>query len=608
MTGYDKQNWSPFHRLRFGSLMLRNFGLNLLLVILPMLLIVWLGFTSLQDEMNARVMRMNIDLLNKSAMVTDNLMTSIEELTVQASRQRAVREVLALSAEDPGMETASANALSAIRNFTATSPYIVSFTLYSEVSDFFLESTVGTAIPLEKYRRPDVWYDINKIHPMTSPYILTDAENMLLFCSPIYGGNGTRLGLLVFDVYLQNIRMLLESADALEQGTFFILDNDNQVMYCSQLGYWQMPKEQQHSYRDAVLHVLPGETKLVITDELRIISVVGSTHRSWKYAFITSQPLYRQETSMLRTYLITAAILGGVVCLLSSYIITRVTYRPVKKIIDIIEDPENSAESGSTTESREMLYITGHILASLSSKSQADQELTERLQALKKAQALALQFQIDPHFLYNTMEIINWSAIAEIGIDNRTSKLVTSVAKLYRICLDKDNMILSLKEEMNFLRLYLDVLNARFGSRIQVVWEIPEELHNSRIIKMCMQPLVENAVNHALKPQNYTGTLRILAWREAEKLCVAVEDDGLGIPGPRLKEINTKLQNREERASTHIGLQNVNERVKLIYGNEYGVSLQQVDGADKRGTRAIITFPYTESEFDLSTESEGNNE
>ncbi|MBO5197887.1 MAG: sensor histidine kinase [Lachnospiraceae bacterium] len=591
MRKKNKSAWHYIKRYKFNSLLIRNFGYVMLFVMLPLMLVVWIGYTQFNEEMNDRMMDMNEELLQKSVVVTDNVMQGIVDLLEQMAEQKDILDAIEYQHTDITYYNSVLKVTNLIKEYTQLNQYIKATYIYSNVNGQII--TGETVRQAKQYTDKGKWYYIYKSVPMESQYVLVNNEHSILFCKPVFSGAGEGIGVIVFDVDLQKIRELLESENISQNGIFFVVDISGQVMYCNQSNYFSLDEKERSEYKDAIGQVKPGDTKYSAENDPQFISVMESIHKSWRYALVTEQPKYKEEVRVLKTFLVSSLLTGVLTSILAAYVITFITYRPVKKILSVIEKPQMyGKDKEATKQSNELLYITSNILNTLNSKKQMNEELEKRMDSLHRAQSLALQFQIDPHFLYNTLETIKWSAIEEMGMGNKTSKLITKVAKLYRIGLEANNAILTLREELDFLKLYVDVLNARFGEKIQFEWEIDESLYDCSVIKMCVQPLVENAVNHGLKPGGYYGTIRICAYQEDGKLCISVEDDGEGISAAKIQELNQKLQARRGFEESRVGLHNVNERIKLIYGNEYGVTLSSEKEDDKTGTKAVITFPY----------------
>ncbi len=219
----------------------------------------------------------------------------------------------------------------------------------------------------------------------------------------------------------------------------------------------------------------------------------------------------------------------------------------------------------------------------------------KKVQALKrKAELRALQAQINPHFLYNTLNTITWQA-ADQGA-SEISVLSNSLGKFFRVSLSKGKEVITIQEEMEHVCSYLEIQKIRYKSKIYYEISIPEEIRRMSIVKLVLQPLVENSLYHGIKMKENQGCIRISAVLQEDgygvpgiKICV--EDDGLGIDREKLEQLNEGLSQCITDSNSGYGIYNVNERLKLYYGEAYGLTLESRQG---EGTRAIIVIPAQE--------------
>ena len=193
-----------------------------------------------------------------------------------------------------------------------------------------------------------------------------------------------------------------------------------------------------------------------------------------------------------------------------------------------------------------------------------------------------MQEQINPHFLYNALSVISAMALRERGM--QTVKSVKYLADFYRISLNKGKQILSIQEEMELLKNYMKIQKLRFGSSIQVEYDIKKELLTLKTIKLLLQPLVENSIHHGRKSDEEVLMIRVRVQLDGERVCFSVEDDGVGIKQDKLEKLRSQLEKFEEG----YGLKNVHNRVRLTYGEEYGVKIESVFG---KGTRVLVYIP-----------------
>lgn len=591
MRGKDKTAWHYIKKYKFGSLLLQNFCTILLLVVTPILLVVSVNYKKFTEEVNSRMMYMNAELLQKSAVVIDNVMYGVIELMEQMIAEDVLIRTMEAKKEEEVYEELSDHIVDLIRQYMQMNQYIKKIYVYSDINDQLIDDRWSQDI--HTCRNVGKWYDLYKNMPMNFSCVLADGQQSILFCQPVINQVQEDIGLIVFEVNLQKIGELLEKENLLQSGIFFVVDISGQVMYCSEQEYDDLSQDRKKEYRNQIGRTPIGETRYADGAFSEFVSVEESDYKSWRYALIKERSMYEEETGSVNDFFMSILFVSFFISMLVSYIITTITYRPIKHIVEAIEKPQEMLDNTEGSKrSGELMYITSNILNTLNTKDTMHKEMLSRMETLKKTQTLALQFQMDPHFLYNTLETIKWSAVEEMGIGSKVSKLITKTAKLYRITLESNKLILTLREELEYLELYIDIISTRYGERIRFLYNIDRSLYECNVIKMCIQPLVENAINHGLREKKYCGTITILAYRREDKLCIAVEDDGQGITEGKMQWLNEELQNRYELDGVQVGLRNINERIKLIYGQKYGASVHYKDETEKQGTKVIITFPY----------------
>ena len=192
-----------------------------------------------------------------------------------------------------------------------------------------------------------------------------------------------------------------------------------------------------------------------------------------------------------------------------------------------------------------------------------------------------LQEQINPHFLYNALAVISALAMREGG--KQTMQAVKNLSSFYRISLNKGKQVLSIQEEVELLQSYLKIQQMRFGDSVQVEYDIARDTLPLRTIKLILQPLVENAIHHARKEEGVLHiTVRI--WKEEDGVIFQVTDDGCGIEADKLVKLRSSLRRSEEG----YGLRNVENRVRLAYGESYGV---RIESRENCGTTVLVRIP-----------------
>lgn len=209
---------------------------------------------------------------------------------------------------------------------------------------------------------------------------------------------------------------------------------------------------------------------------------------------------------------------------------------------------------------------------------------------IRETELKALQAQIDPHFLYNTLESINW--MAKMNKQPEISRMVEALGFLLRSSVNMTEKVISLEQELDIVRSYVTIQRMRFEERLNFEIDVPEELYDTLIPKLTLQPLVENAIHYALEPKIEECHIRIAARLEGEQVHITVQDDGPGMTAEFLERL---YQGQVQTRGKGIGLNNIMERIRLTFGPEYGIHIESEP--DVR-TAFHIRIPYQKGEQD----------
>ena len=198
--------------------------------------------------------------------------------------------------------------------------------------------------------------------------------------------------------------------------------------------------------------------------------------------------------------------------------------------------------------------------------------------------------QINPHFLYNTLDCINWRA--QIDGNKEVAEMIRILGKFFRSNMEIKGEFTSLKAEIDNIELYITLSKLRFGTRLHCFIDIDERLYDQRIMKLLLQPLVENSIKHGLEVENIDENIWIWCGVDDNDLVISVKDDGRGMDPETLDYLRGLWDSREEeyKKTESIGLYNVMRRLYLCYRNECNLEIFSEPG---RGTEIVITFPVS---------------
>ena len=323
-----------------------------------------------------------------------------------------------------------------------------------------------------------------------------------------------------------------------------------------------------------------------------VTSLVGDTMSQYIYYEVKgiqqSRAAYQAFfMNMIRFSLLGMGIVLILVIILSYYIprsitmpitrISRVTDQVAKGNLSVRAAAESGAEARMLSDSlNAMIDKINELL---------DQVTTEQIR-LRKAEFELLQAQINPHFLYNTLDTIVW--LAEAGDQKRVVSMVGNLSDFFRTSLNQGKDIISIREELAHVRSYLEIQQVRYQDILRYEITVPEDLYEYKIPKITIQPLVENALYHGIKNKRGQGTITITGERSENGFVLYVRDNGIGMTQERLKEVRAGIQKLSYTGKEIYGLYNVNERIRLNFGETYGISIESTYG---EGTCVSISLP-----------------
>ncbi len=204
---------------------------------------------------------------------------------------------------------------------------------------------------------------------------------------------------------------------------------------------------------------------------------------------------------------------------------------------------------------------------------------------IKTLELRALQAQINPHFLYNTLDLINWMSVKHTAPE--IGEVTIALSRFYKLSLSKGEEMVTIRSELEHVKAYVQIQNMRFEDGIRLIIDVPEQLLDYRILKIALQPIVENAIIHGiLEKEEETGTIAIRGERTADVICLYVQDDGVGMTEETMALL--LVGSAPSVSQSGYGLKNVNERLRIHYGDKFGLAFQSASG---EGTTVIIRIP-----------------
>lgn len=378
-----------------------------------------------------------------------------------------------------------------------------------------------------------------------------------------------------------NVKRMAEAIDVPEYVHFFVL-SQGQIILAD--NYKQVGRDEQ-----VVLETQEALGKDAVVHRQPLIHSRGTEAENLDIIVISQASMLREPVQPILISFVALIVLLLMIVAAIFFFVLRSMSMPFRRIYQAIEEKTVTEETEGFFKINELEMILKTIQESHQYTKNMEQELIDRLALLKKAQAVALQNQITPHFLNNTLETMRQIAERELGENNKIDRLCTALANCYRRSLGEANTLIPFSDEMDYLKNYMMIQQERYGDKFRVEWDIAPNVMEQRIIRMVIQPLVENAIYHGVKLlSDGGGVVSIRANIREGCVWVEVEDNGLGMTEEELAALRTRLKEEMIHENKHIGLVNVHQRVCLYYGQQYGVTVESIYGM---GTKATLCFP-----------------
>ena len=412
----------------------------------------------------------------------------------------------------------------------------------------------------------------------------------------ITSGKSTRQGVLLIDLKYNSLTELFDHVSLANGGYLYLMDANGELIYHpeQQLIASGLAKENNlvaATYDDGGhIEKFEGESRSII------VRTVGYT--GWRIVgVIPQQGLVLKQIDNVLLILFIFLFLFDIVILINSFISRKLT-APIKYLEQSVQAVEYG-NAGKAAIYQGGSYEIRHLGASIQGMVDQLQQLTADIvlehEQKQKSELDALQSQINPHFLYNALDIIVW--MIEKEQPKEAVHIVTALARLFRISLSRGKNIIPVRDELEHVQNYLTIQKMRYKNKFSYEIIVEDAVKDLSIIKLVVQPLVENAIYHGMDFMDGDGKITITARIEGEELRLSVADNGLGMK-PEVVE-RLLIENTPVSKGSGVGLKNVNERIKLYFGDQYGVLIESEPDV---GTCITLVLPVIRCE----TEEAGN--
>jgi two-component system sensor histidine kinase YesM len=582
-----KNIWFNIRHFKFNSIFLRTFLFITVLTVIPFIVLSIMFYSNTLKNIREEITLENSYIFDNSVNIIDRTLMEVDTLTSSLASNESTQLYT--------INNVSTDSFKTISRLAKTLPiiyrYIDSIYIYSEPTDTVIMD--NNSIPLSDLSDTD-W--INAYRAVTSPKgtIIPRSKNnvypqLITIIKPIYVADEKK-GAIIMNINAQSIYNSMLYQQYKDGRLFFLVNADNKIIISSELSYF-------NTYPDDIgLNTLtiesnPKNSVYEINDKNYVVLSGDSTISDYKYISAYPLELYEHKLSTMKLQIIGILLLLMIIIFILAYVASVRSYSPLNEIISFLDNSQPPADSIEEEDKNELMYIINSIQTHINDKTKMAEILEERMKLLRKSQYDMLQTQINPHFLYNTLETINWMAYNMSNSENPVSKSLINLASFFRNTLTSGYFV-SIENEIKYTNEYVNILALRYGDLFDIEWDIDESILSYTIIKICLQPIIENAVYHGIKQKNDKGLIKIKGLCDDNNIILIVSDDGVGIEKDDLDELNKTLSETSfTNEKSHIGLSNVNQRIKIIFGDSYGIHVESTVGV---GTDVYVTIPKKE--------------
>ena len=404
-------------------------------------------------------------------------------------------------------------------------------------------------------------------------------------------GTSTAQGVLLVDLSYSSLAHLFDGVTTGTGGYVYLISNDGEILYHPKIQLIDSGRVVENNL--AAAGYKDGNHLEKFEGRERIITVKSIGYTGWKVVGVTPKNVVSLNTIKTRLFIVfLITLILFILTLINSYISSRIT-NPIKEL----EKSVGFLEEGNL---ETPVYIGGsyeiqHLGTSINSMARQIRVLMNDIvtehEAKRKQEFDTLQSQINPHFLYNTLDIIVWMIENEQKAE--AVKVVTALARFFRISLSKGKSIITVRDELEHVRNYLMIQHMRFKNKFSYYIDASEDCMDLASLKLMLQPLVENAIYHGMEFMDGDGEITLKVWKEEEDLYFSVRDNGLGMTAEQVESLFSDSIHVTSKKGSGIGVKNVNERIKLYFGEEYGLMIHSEPDEGTEITIHLPAVPYS---------------
>ncbi|KEZ86558.1 MULTISPECIES: sensor histidine kinase [Lacrimispora] len=528
------------------------------------------------------------DYLKNLAAVTlskiDSTVSDIENVAFYINGNNTIQASLKAEKQVVGNRVAYYELHSDIRQILAS--YVL---LRQEINAICIHSESGREYTYTKTRNgPSL--DITRYIRDEKQYWAVDKNHIVLMKKLYAFPTQSLLGYIALDVNAKSLYDIIADIDLTKSGRIFLVNEEGRILATeSETLSGELLDE---PYRNFLGENEAFYNNVRVGNTYYSVYNSGAISNGWYMVLAIPRDYYMRDITKLKNVIIPITLTTAFLTALLSILVSRGITRPIRFLSGAMENfGQGNFDINCQVDSEDEIGRLSHTFNQMVMDMNSLVNTVYEQKVMKQeAQMKSLQMQINPHFLYNTLDTINW--MARIRHVDEIGDMVAALSNMMRYSLEKKSFV-RLGEEVKSLKDYIAIQNYRYRDKMVAEIEIDESLMSLYIPRLLIQPILENAIVHGIEEKLDKGHILVAARREDEDLYIQIMDDGVGMTEETMSHILREDYSMKKSGHTSIGVVNVNRRIQMIYGKDYGLLVQSVLGA---GTKITIHIPAREEE------------
>ncbi|MFC7679376.1 sensor histidine kinase [Paenibacillus sp. GCM10028914] len=593
-----------WRQVKIKSIQSRIAGTFVMLVLLTALLLIFISYRLSESAVRETAESYTTELINQVNANIQTYITGMKDISLTAMNNPDVRDYLTYGKSLPPEDLSALEYKISeyFHSILVSRKDITSVNIFG-YNGSFISDRRGVQLNPNSPPSEQFWYKqaqeasgqvvISSSH--VQPVIKDEYQWVVSLSRELRGIDRSQgLGILLIDLNFKVINDMLNQLDLGSRGYVFVVDREGNIVYHpqQQLLYSNLKTEE-------IDRVMKETTGGFVTEEGGVsrIYTIQDSGFGWKIVGVFYENELVDNKKQMKLSFAVAGLFCIAVGVMISYLISRNLTRPIKRL----QENMNEVEKGNfdirvpVGHSKEISSLARSFNLMMMKIKELMHQIVVEQEVKRKSELNALQAQINPHFLYNTLDSIIW--MAESKKHDEVILMTSALAKLFRASLSKGQELIPIATEIEHITSYLKIQEMRYQDKMGYTVQFDPSLKRYMTLKVLLQPLVENAIYHGIKNKQGRGMIRIYVSRVGDDIELRVIDDGIGMDEETIRTILYSTETQESKMG--VGIANVHQRIQLYFGMNYGLSYKSVVN---EGTTAIVTIPAIY--FDEKKESE----